>query len=88
MRNLEEIEKDAVDLWQSETSINLSKEMVNNFRRVYMQTKEKENKKAQKSAPNNEDIVLKEDFLDNIVYDSYFEPCLETEVVRVSVDGE
>ena len=53
-----------------------------------MQTKEKENKKAQKSAPNNEDIVLKEDFLDNIVYDSYFEPCLETEVVRVSVDGE
>jgi predicted nucleotidyltransferase len=34
-----------------------------------------------------QDIVDKEEYLDNIVYDPYFDPLLE-DVVRISVDNE
>ena len=59
--------------------------MVNNFRRIFAQTKELEQKKPLKLR-TNEDIVPKEDFLDAIVYDPYFTDDVLNEVVRVSVD--
>jgi len=59
--------------------------MVNNFRRVFAQTKELEQKKPQKLR-SNEDIVNKEDFLVAIASDPYFTDDVFNTIVRVSVD--
>jgi len=59
--------------------------MVNNFRRVFAQTKELEQKKPQKLR-SSEDIVSKEDYLDAIVSDPYFTDDVLNSIVRVSVD--
>jgi len=59
--------------------------MVNNFRRVFAQTKELEQKKPQKLR-SSEDIVSKEDFLFAIVSDPYFTDDVLNSIVRVSVD--
>lgn len=56
----------------------MSQGIIDNLRRVFVKSKEKGIK---------EDVVVREDFLENIVEDAYFTDSKLEEIVRTSVDG-
>lgn len=79
-RNLNTIEKDAEQLIAQERVINLEKRFIENLRRVFVKSKAK--------GEEHSEYVLKETFFDNLCVDDYFEPILETNDIRETVDGE
>lgn len=79
-RNLNTIEKDAEQLIAQERVINLDKRFIENLRRVFVKSKAK--------GEEHSELVLKETFFDNLCFDDYFEPILETTDIRETVDGE
>ena len=79
-RNLNTIEKDAEQLIAQERVINLDKRFIENLRRVFVKSKAK--------GEEHSEYVLKETFFDNLCFDDYFEPILETTDIRETVDGE
>jgi len=79
-RNLNTIEKDAESLIAQERVVNLDKRFIENLRRVFVKSKLK--------GEEHSEFVLKETFFDNLCVDEFFEPILETNDIRESVDGE
>lgn len=78
-RILPVIEKDALEYIEQETHVNLSSEWIENFRRCFMQSKEK--------GRESQDQVDRENFFVRIIEDNYFESRID-DVVRESLDGE
>lgn len=78
-RILPVIEKDALEYIEQEVNVNLSSEMIENFRRCFMQSKEK--------GTESQDQVSREDFLIRILDDTFFDKRID-DFVRESVDKE
>jgi hypothetical protein len=78
-RMLPVIEKDTLEYIEQEANVNLSSEWIDNFRRCFMQSKEK--------GKENLDQVDREGFLVKIMEDPYFEKRID-DFVRESVDKE
>ena len=78
-RILPVIEKDALEYIEQETHVNLSNELIENFRRCFMQSKEKGRESV--------DQVDRENFLVKILEDHYFEKRID-DFVRESLDKE
>jgi hypothetical protein len=73
------IERDATQFIEEESVVNLSNEWIENFRRCFMQSKEK--------GAEHIDLVNRENFLAKICEDAYFDPRID-DVVRESLDKE
>ena len=78
-RILPVIEKDALEYIEQETHVNLSSEWIDNFRRCFMQSKDK--------GKESTDQVDRENILVNIAEDEYFDKRID-DFVRESLDKE
>jgi hypothetical protein len=77
LRSLPTIEKEAQELWEGETTVNLSSDMIENLRRVYMASKKRDEEHL-------EDVIC-EDYLYNICDDPYLDKKLDV-IVRETTD--
>jgi len=77
LRSLPAIEKEAQELWESEIVVNVSSDMIENLRRVYMASKKRDEEHL-------EDVIC-EDYLYNICDDLYLDKKLDV-IVRETTD--
>ena len=79
LRSLPVIEKEAQELWESETVVNMSTDMIENLRRVFLASKKREEQHL-------EDVVC-EDYLYEICDDPYMDKKLDV-IVRETTDQD
>ena len=79
LRSLPVIEKEAQELWESETVVNMSSDLIENLRRVFLASKKREEEHL-------EDVVC-EDYLYEICDDPYLDKKLDV-IVRETTDGD
>ena len=79
LRSLPVIEKEAQELWESEVVVNMSNDMIENLRRVFMASKKRDEEHL-------EDVVC-EDYLYDICDDPYLEKKLDV-IVRETTDED
>ena len=79
LRSLPVIEKEAQELWENEIVVNMSSDMIENLRRVYMTSKKRDEEHL-------EDVIC-EDYLYNICDDPYLDKKLDV-IVRETTDED
>ena len=77
LRSLPVIEKETQELWEGEVVVNISNDMIENLRRVFMASKKRDEEHL-------EDVIC-EDFLYDICDDPYLEKKLDV-IVRETTD--
>ena len=79
LRSLPAIEKETQELWENEVVVNISNDMIENLRRVFMSSKKRDEEHL-------EDVVC-EDYLYDICDDPYMDKKLDV-IVRETTDGD